>query len=148
MFANPSLVTRISIGKGLGFIGGLIGFIMLPYFWPEADLMTRWGVLLWYTTFGAIIGVFGVFTWHPILRLSMPWWFRGIVLGAWLNFVLTFFTFDVMSAMLASTFGPNGFFLSPYWFVLEGAAFGLLIDYIATKFGGEGTLAVANLPEN
>ena len=148
MFANPSLVTRIAIGKGLGFIGGLCGFIMLPYLWPEGDLMTRWGILLWYTTFGAIIGMFGVFTWHPILRLSMPWWFRGFVLGAWLNFVLTFFTFDVMSAMLASTFGPNGILASPYWFVLEGAAFGLLIDYVATKFGGEGKQAMDDQPES
>ncbi len=47
-------------------------------------------------------------------------------------------TFDIISAMLTSTFGPNGFFLSPHWFVLEGPAFGLLIDYVATKFGGEG----------
>jgi hypothetical protein len=82
--------------------------------------------------------VFGVFTWHPILRLSMPWWFPGVVLSPWLNFVLTFFTFDVMSAKLKSTFGRNVFFLLPYWFVLEGAAFGLLIDYVETKFVGEG----------
>ena len=68
----------------------------------------------------------------------MPWWFLVVVLGAWLNFAIRFFTFDIMRAMLTSTFGPNGFFLSPHWFVLEGAAFGFLIDYVATKFGGEG----------
>jgi len=43
-----------------------------------------------------------------------------------------------MSAKLKSTFGRNVFFLLPYWFVLEGAAFGLLIDYVETKFVGEG----------
>jgi hypothetical protein len=54
------LVTRIAIGKGVGFLVGLIGFIFLPYFLPEAGWLIRWGILLWYTTLGAIIGVFGV----------------------------------------------------------------------------------------
>jgi hypothetical protein len=42
---------------------------------------------------GAIIGVFGVITYHPLLRLSMPWWFRAPLTGAWMNFVLTFFAY-------------------------------------------------------
>ncbi len=72
MFGKPSLVTRIAIGKGIGFLVGLIGFISLPFFLPEAGWLIRWGILLWYTTLGAIIGVFGVFTWHPVLKLPMP----------------------------------------------------------------------------
>jgi hypothetical protein len=35
--------------------------------------------LLWYTTLGAIIGVF---TWHPVLKLPLPWWIRAQALGA------------------------------------------------------------------
>ena len=62
VFDNPSLITRIAIGKAIGFIFGLIGFIFLPFFLPEADSLLRWGILLWYTTLGAIIGMFGVFT--------------------------------------------------------------------------------------
>ncbi len=116
MFEKPSLVTRIAIGKMVGFAVGLAGFLLLPYFAPEAGWLVRWGVLLWYTTLGAIIGVFGVFTWHPVLKLPMPWWFRAPLLGAWMNFVLT----------------------SPFWFTLEGAVVGLLIGYLATRFGGEG----------
>ena len=34
MFGNPSLMTRIAIGKGIGFVFGLTGFILLPYFYP------------------------------------------------------------------------------------------------------------------
>jgi hypothetical protein len=75
--------------------------------------MMRWVISLWCTTFGAIICGFGVFTWHPILRVSMLWWFPGVVLSPWLNFVLTFFTFDVMSAKLKPTFGRNVFFYCP-----------------------------------
>jgi len=138
MFKNPSLITRIAIGKLIGLIIGFIGFITLPWFWPEADWMIRWGVLLWYTTLGAVIGVFGVLTWHPILHLPLPWWFRAPVIGAWMNFVLTFFAFEAMKSMLTSTFGVDGLLASPFWFVLEGAVVGLLIGYFATRFGGEG----------
>jgi hypothetical protein len=74
MFSNPSLITRIAIGKGVGFLIGLLGLFFLPYFFGETDLMIRWGFVFWYTTMGAFIGVFGVFTWHPILKLPMPWW--------------------------------------------------------------------------
>lgn len=138
MFSNPSLVTRIAIGKGIGFVIGLTGFILLPYFLPDVSMMTRWGILLWYTTLGAIIGVFGVFTYHPILKLPLPWWFRAPIIGAWMNFVLTFFAYDVMQEMLISIFGQDGLMSSPFWFVSEGALVALLIGYLATKFGGEG----------
>lgn len=138
MFGNPSLVTRIAIGKGIGFAFGLLGFILLPFFLPEAGWLIRWGILLWYTTLGAIIGMFGVFTWHPVLRLPMPWWFRAPFLGAWMNFVLTFFAYDMMGTMMVSVFGVDGMLQSPFWFTAEGALVGLVIGYFATRFGGEG----------
>lgn len=138
MFGNPSLVTRIAIGKAIGFLFGLIGFICLPYFLPDVGWLVRWGILLWYTTVGAIIGVFGVFTYHPILKLPFPWWFRAPLLGAWMNFVLVFFAYDVMQAMMLSVFGESGVLSSPFWFTLEGGIIGLIIGYLATRFGGEG----------
>ncbi|WP_419904464.1 hypothetical protein [Kiloniella sp.] len=138
MFDSPSLTTRIAIGKGIGLIIGLIGFVCIPYFLPDANWMFRWGILLWYTTLGAIIGVFGIFLWHPVLNLPMPWWFRAPVLGGWMNFVLTFFAYEKMEAMLIIIFGTDSFLTSPFWFVLEGAIVGLIIGYFATRFGGEG----------
>jgi hypothetical protein len=138
MFGNPSLVTRIAIGKLVGFLVGLAGFIYLQVFIPEAGVLIRWGILLWYTTVGAIIGVFGVFTWHPVLRLPMPWWFRAPLLSAWMNFVLTFFAYDQMTDIMVSVFGQDGVLESPFWFTLEGAVVGLLVGYFATRYGGEG----------
>ncbi|MGA0393099.1 MAG: hypothetical protein ACO3MW_03420 [Rhodospirillales bacterium] len=139
---KPSLVTRITVGKGVGLVVGLIGFVALPIFVPEIDWFIRWGVLLWYTTMGAIIGVFGVFTEHPILRLPMPWWFRAPVLGAWMNFVLTFYAYDTMAMVMTVTFGEGGYLQSPFWFTLEGAVVGGIIGYFATLFGGEGKATV------
>ena len=138
MFEKPSLFTRIVIGKAVGFVIGLCGFGSFELFMPEADWMLRWGVLFWYTTLGAIIGVFGVFNWHPVLKLPMPWWIRAPLLGAWMNFVLTFFAYDLMEAVLVELFSQSDVLTSPYWFVLEGAAVGFVIGYFATRFGGEG----------
>ena len=138
MFSHPSLITRIAIGKGIGLIFGLVGFVSLPFFLPDASWLLRWGILFWYTTVGAVIGVFGVFTWHPILKLPMPWWIRSTVIGAWMNFVLTFFAYNDMKDIMVHSFGTNGMLSSPFWFVLEGAMVGIIIGYFATRFGGEG----------
>lgn len=142
MFSNPSLVTRIAVGKGVGFLIGLLGFIALPYFMVDPGWQLRWGILLWYTTLGAIIGMFGVFNWHPVLRLPMPWWIRAPFLGAWMNFVLTLFAYDSLSAVMVSVFGADGALASPYWFALEGAVVGVVIGFFATRFGGEGIRTV------
>jgi len=138
MFGNPSLVTRIAVGKLAGFIFGLIGFLMIPYVLPEADDLMRWGFLLWYTTLGAIIAVFGVLDWHPVLGLPLPWWLRAPTLGAWMNFVLTLLMHDRIAAFSAALFGPESPFASPFWFVAEGVLVGLVIGYAATRIGGEG----------
>jgi hypothetical protein len=142
MFAYPSLTTRIIIGEVVGLVFGLAGFILLPFFYPEAGWLLRWGILLWYMTVGAIIGVFGVYTRHPILNFPMPWWFRAPILGAWMNFVLTFFAYDTMGEVLVIMFGEQGVMTSPFWFTAEGAIIGLVIGYVATRFGGEGKEAV------
>lgn len=142
MFENPSLMTRIAVGKIVGLIIGLIGFLSLPYFFAEADMLLRLGILFWYITLGAIIGVFGVMTEHPVLKLPLPWWFRSTILGAWMNFVLTFFAYDTMKTLLTGLFDQSGLLTSPFWFVLEGAIVGFVIGFFATKFGGEGKATV------
>lgn len=129
---------RVAVGKTVGFVIGLVGFFMLPIILPAADSMTRWGILLWYTTFGAIIGVFGVMDHHPLFKSwKFPAWFRGILIGGWLNFVLVFFAHEQMSMAISAINCP--YMTSPFWFVLEGAIIGLIIDLVATKYGGEGS---------
>ncbi len=138
MFKHPSLITRIAIGKMIGLAFGIAGFFLLPDLAPEAHGLLRWGILLWYTTLGAIIGMFGVFNWHPILKLPLPWWIRAPFIGAWMNFILTFFAYDSMKVVLHAMFGVDGFFQSPFWFTAEGAVIGLVMGFFATRIGGEG----------
>lgn len=135
---EQSLMTRIVVGKTLGFAFGLFGFVTLPALWPDADPMLRWGLLLWYTTIGGIIGLTGVITWHPLLNMPLPWWLRASLVGGWFNLVLVFFAHEKMAQALAHIFGPNGLLQSPFWFVAEGILVGLIIGYTATRLGGEG----------
>lgn len=135
---QPSLVIRIGIGKLFGFLFGLTAFLIMPMLMPETNEMFLWAMLLWYTAMGAIIGVFGVFTYHPVLKLPMPWWFRALVIGAWLNFVLTLFIYDQLKVFSLAMFDQSGMFASPFWFVLEGAIIALIIGYFATSIAGEG----------
>ncbi|MCA8930146.1 MAG: hypothetical protein KDC18_18965, partial [Alphaproteobacteria bacterium] len=79
-YDKPSILTRIAVGKGVGFLIGLAGFIVLPWLWPDADPLLRWGILLWYATLGAVVGVFGVLSYNPVLRLPMPWWVRAPII--------------------------------------------------------------------
>ncbi len=130
MFENPSLVTRIAIGKVIGFALGLVGLIVIPLFWPDSGWMERIAFLFWYTTVGAFVGLVGVFTWHPVLHLPMPWWFRSTLVGAWMNFVLTLFIYDRLAVMMLELFGE---FLAQ--FVLRAAG---TIAYRNLKGLGQG----------
>ena len=147
MFKNPSLITRIAIGKVLGLIFGLLGFAMINSAMPEATPMLSWGILLWYITFGALIGIFGVFTYHPVLKIPMPWWFRDPFMGAWMNFLLALLAYNELKAIMIATLGADSFFASPFWFVLEGAIVGLFIGYVAKRYGGEGKATVDEMVE-
>jgi hypothetical protein len=138
MFGKPSLMTRIAVGKLVGFIFGLLAFICIPFFLPDASAHLRWGFLLWYTTVGAVIGMFGVVDRHPMFNMSLKWWFRGPWIGAWMNFTVSLLAYDQFKALMTGFFGPEGMFTSPFWFALEGAIVGLIIGYLATRFGGEG----------
>ena len=108
---KPSILTRIAVGKGVGFLIGLAGFIIMPMLWPEAPELLRWGILLWYATLGAVVGVFGVLNYHPLLMLPMPWWVRAPLVGGWMNFVLTFFAYDQMQAAIVAMLGVS---MSPF----------------------------------
>lgn len=136
---NPSLMTRIAIAKSIGLVVGVIAFFVAPTIYPEMEMLFRVGILLWYPTLGAFVGLFGVMNWHPLLQIALPWWFRSIFIGAWMNFLLVFFAYDVMSEWLARAVAPD---TSPFWFVLFGGLIGGVMGYTATRFGGEGPSTV------
>ena len=128
----------LAIGKLGGFLVGLAGFFLLPVFMPDAEPRLQWAVLLWYLTFGAVIGVFGVARNPPDMPVRVPWWLRAAGVGAWLNFVLSLFAWNTLKTMSVAFYDRAGIeagsvLSSPYWFALEGAIVGLFIGFIATR---------------
>ncbi|PMG48072.1 hypothetical protein [Shewanella sp. 10N.286.52.B9] len=138
MISNPSLVTRTAVGKLIGLAFGVLCFWIVPWLAPETSLLFLWGLLLWYITFGAIIGLAGVFDYHPVLKIAMPWWLTATIMGGWMNLVFTFVAYDQIQALMVAIFGLGGSLQSPFWFVADGLIAGWIIGYFATKFGGYG----------
>jgi len=134
--------------KGFGLLIGLLsGFLFLPYYMgPYLTLSLQWGVVLWYLTFGAIIGLSGLLTICPLMGKKCPlhskkWrpFWRGGFIGAWLNFVLAVIMYDTLSIIMTyfailPFANINLLFLA----AIEGFIVGAFIDLLATKFGGEG----------
>ncbi|MDX5595540.1 hypothetical protein [Pseudovibrio sp. SPO723] len=140
--SKPSLAARIFAGKVVGLIVGLVIFFVTPMVWPDADLKLRIGMLLWYVSLGAFVGLIGVFDRHPITGMPLPWWLMAPGLGAWMNFVIVLFTYDRFKELTIANFGDVGIYASPYWFVPEGALFGLLAGFAAKLAGGVGSRTV------
>lgn len=135
---------RIAYGKTTGFVLAGGGILLFPDFFPDMSLAFKWGFVLYYTIIGALVGLTGIMTYNPVIKLPMPWWFRGPWLGAWMNFVLMLFIYSDLAAMQAQAFGESTLLSSPWWFVVEGACIGLVIDFVCTKFAGEGLACVVD----
>lgn len=144
MLKNPSMFMRIAYGKTIGFVLAGAGILLFSDWYPDMPRAFKWGFVLYYTIIGALVGLTGIMTYNPVLKIPMPWWFRGPWLGAWMNFVLMLFIYDYLVTLQAQTFGEGALFSSPWWFVVEGAIIGLLMDFICTKFAGEGLACVVN----
>jgi hypothetical protein len=138
MDMNTYIIKRVGTAKAIGLLIGLAGFLMIPSIWPSETMWLRVGLLMWYTTFGAVIGVFGLFNEHPMFHFRLPFWVRGLVFGAWFNLVLAFLMHDKLAVLIPQLGGPFAGLKSPFWIVLEGAILGVLIDGIATRVAGEG----------
>jgi len=143
--SKPSITLRIGYGKLLGLMVGIIAFFALTLLAPGTAFTLRFGFILWYLTFGAVIGLMGIFTRNPLFGMNISWWMRGLFAGAWFNFVLLIFIHDQVAVILLDLFGAQSLFSSPWWLVIEGAVIGLLFDYLLTRIAGEGAAGVAEL---
>ena len=129
---------RIALSKIFGLIIGTIGYVALAQIAPTLPSLTHWGVLLWYLTFGTLIGCFGsmkTFQYTKNFSITLPTWIRGGLMGGWLNFVVSFFAYESMQHVLNNL----GITYSPMLlFTLEGIVLGILLDLFLTKLTGEG----------
>jgi len=133
---KTKLWKRTVIAKSIWFWFWLIGFLLLPVYLNEADLMLRFAILFWYTTLGWIIGLFGIMDTHPVLpKIPFPFWFRWMFLWAWMNFMLVLFIYNDIVIMIQWT---SFEWYSPFWIITEWIIIWLIIEFFATKYGWEG----------
>ena len=140
------LMSRIATGKAIGLAIGIVGFLLMPILAPETALTVRIGILLWYATIGAVIGVFGVVDFHPVLRLPMPWWVRAPLITAWFNVLLSLFAYPTLAPVVAGVWPWQGFTAFVLGATVEGLIVGLVIGYAATRWFGEGPTIVDSTP--
>lgn len=141
-----SLTERIVWGKTFGFFIGMIAFLSLPALSPEMNLVTGFAIWLWYVLFGAIIGFMGLFEKHPVLKFRMPPIFRGALVGAGLNLILGLFIYQDISLAFSFVNHPQFLAAGPILLVMvEGAAWGMILDFVLSRWLGEGKNLVKKL---
>ena len=112
-----------------GLVLGLIVFFTTPLLMDNFSLFFRWGMLLWYLTFGTIIGLAGLVKPFKILPLL-----RGGITGAWLNFVVAMLMYEQLTEMMTTV--QNFSFQNVNVLLLvavEGFVLGAIIDMVVTK---------------
>ena len=132
------LIRRIAIGKALGLLFSLIGILIYFDFFRQAGWAFTFGVTLYYIFLGAFVGLAGVITDIPKPRMKYHWWWRGAYICAVANLALVLMFNDPLTAMLAETLDTSSWLANPWMFVIDGAAFGFVVDLVMTKFVGEG----------
>lgn len=131
-----SIVNRLIIGKSIGFVAGLLAFLIMPFMGATLDLKFGLGMVLLYTMVGAFIAFMGIFERHPVLKFKMPWWFTGIYMGLIMHLILILLSYDQLVLMMQQM--DIWGMVSPWWVLIDGSILGLIIAFAATKFSGEG----------
>ena len=133
---KSKLANRLTIAKTTGFLIGLLGFFVLPYIFVWADMYLRLAILFWYTTVWVILGLMWYMTVHPVFSwFKMPWWFRGIWMWGWLNFIIALFMYHTLWDLMAGTMFD---WYSPFWLIAEWMLVWFIIELLATKCAWDG----------
>lgn len=143
MFNIHSVSGRLVVGKTAGFLLGGIAFFALPLLGAESSTLFNLGIWLMTILMGVCIGFIGILDVHPILKFKMPFYVRGAIVGASFFLLLPLLAIDQMLAFMQLEFVQWLGLTSPWWVVLEGAAWGIVIAWITTTLCGEGDLPIS-----
>ncbi|MEA3450134.1 MAG: hypothetical protein U9Q85_04155 [Patescibacteria group bacterium] len=142
MFNLHSLTSRLAVSKTIGFILGALTFFIIPLVKPGISIEFKLGVWLFFMLMGAMIGFMGIITEYPMFNFKLPWWFRGGLIGATFTLMLVLLSYgNVQSFMNLDIVAWTGL-ESPYWIILDGTFYGIIISFITTKVSGEGDMPV------
>ncbi len=126
---------RFLIAMALGLLFGLLCIALGASHQPALASPYNpifWTILTDRMLIGLVVALAGAFTLHPILGVRWLPCLRGACLGAMVSLPLA-------AGSLSGSPGPD---LSPWGIfiatLIVGAVYGLIIDLVATRFGGEG----------
>jgi hypothetical protein len=143
MFHKHSLAGRLVVSKSLGAAIGILIVLVLPLIPVETTIEFKIGFVLLVMLMSTFIGLFGVFTHHPLFtNWNFTWWVRGPLVGAIFFLLLVLLAKDELGPFMSLDIVTWTGLTSPYWAILDGMLLGGLIEYITTKLCGEGDLPV------
>ncbi|MBF0262670.1 MAG: hypothetical protein HQL97_12655 [Magnetococcales bacterium] len=126
---------RFKISIGLGALFGLLCAWLAGQQQPELFSPTNpifWSIFTDRLLIGMMIGFAGAFTRHPVLGFPYRPWLRGGCLGLVVSLPLA-------AGAMSGPPHPHASAWMIFWAsLLTGAVYGLIIDLVATRFGGEG----------
>lgn len=136
-----SVMNRIIIGKTIGFVAGLLVFLILPFLGVELDFKFGLGLIVFYVVLGVLTAFMGTMDHHPLFKFPMPWWLRGLLMGLTMHLMLVLLAYEQI-AVIVQSMDMLGM-TSPWWALIDGTILGLIMAYAETKWAGEGKLPMA-----
>lgn len=128
-------IHKIILGKLIGLSIALVYVILANIIIDEEiSLRLQVGIMLWYTTFGAII-ILARIVFDNDLLITVKFPYGSIFIGSWLNFVILMVSYEELQQIILSLFilNKSSIFSSPLLFVLEGVIIGVVIDYLVAR---------------
>ncbi|MEO5347016.1 MAG: hypothetical protein H7834_11650 [Magnetococcus sp. YQC-9] len=127
--------TRFKIAIALGALFGLLCTWLASQHQPEIFSVTSpifWSIFTDRLLIGMMIAFAGAFTRHPVLGFPYRPWLRGACLGVMVSLPLA-------AGAMSGPPQPHASAWMIFWAtLLSGAFYGLIIDLVATRFGGQG----------
>ncbi|MEO5363318.1 MAG: hypothetical protein H7838_06805 [Magnetococcus sp. DMHC-8] len=127
--------TRFLVAVVLGTLSGLLCVMLAAGQQPEMASVTHpifWAILTDRMLIGVVVALAGAFTTHPVLGFAYRPWLRGACMGAVVSLPLA-------AGAMGGTPPPGVSVWMIFWAtLLAGAVYGAIIDWAATRVGGEG----------
>ena len=126
---------RVALAKLLGLILGAVGYVIFSSTAAQSSMFLL-GLVGWFVTLGALVGILGFYQTMPFLGIPIPVWMRGAWCGAWMGHLLVLVAYGALAQLTADVAWLPGIFASPWWLVVEMAFWGAVIDVIVTSAFG------------
>jgi len=139
MFKIHSVTGRMFIGIIIGLAYSLLIMVVAPFFNISLTNIFGLGGVMLFVMMGFTIGLVGIFDTHPIFKIRMRWWLRGVVAGTIFGLIYVFIGYESMNTILQTSALVKFGFASPFWALTDFIFAGLIMAFFETKIAGQGS---------